>query len=253
MSNQEEKKRLEELEAQFSSLLAEVMEEPDEIYGERIGKVDYSFLDEEKAKKSGSKKYFRHLLRAAVFVLCVLVAGSAMAIWINSEPAVATKFSIQKMFYEIRDGVFGTNANEVNESETSNLIEVEYTKWEDIEKAKKLVPDLLVPTYIPEGYEFEKLIVETEVTGEVIVDYVFIKNKDKYHVSIFNLENIEEAKITHKSTVNFSEVGEVMVWKDKINNCSENNGATIMFENKCILVTGDIQENDIIKIFEGIL
>lgn len=249
MSNQEEKKRLEELEAQFSSLLAEVMEEPDEIYGERIGKVDYSFLDEEKAKKSESKKYFRHLLRAAVFVLCVLVAGSAMAIWINSEPAVATKFSIQKMFYEIRDGVFGTNANEVNESETSNLIEVEYTKWEDIEKAKKLVPDLLVPTYIPEGYEFEKLKVEKDISEKFLVEFVFKGKKDEYHVSFYKIRELTVEKYLDVSEKSCTKVGDIWTW---IDNASGLNGATMISGDKEIVVAGNISQTEIIKIFEGI-
>lgn len=250
MSNQEEKKRLEELEAQFSSLLAEVMEEPDEIYGERIVKVDYSFLDEEKAKKSESKKYFRHLLRAAVFVLCVLVAGSAMAIWINSEPAVATKFSIQKMFYEIRDGVFGTNANEVNESETSNLIEVEYTKWEDIEKAKKLVPDLLVPTYIPEGYEFEKLVIQKDAMDRIAIEYIFICNDIRYHIISLNLKDVEEVKILEKSKKVTFDGREIYVWTDKV---SSINGATMILDGKEIVVTGEIDQLEIIKIMEGII
>ena len=243
MSNQEEKKRLEELEAQFSSLLAEVMEEPDEIYGERIGKVDYSFLDEEKAKKSESKKYFRHLLRAAVFVLCVLVAGSAMAIWINSEPAVATKFSIQKMFYEIRDGVFGTNANEVNESETSNLIEVEYTKWEDIEKAKKLVPDLLVPTYIPEGYEFENLKIEKDLKGKLLVDYTFKRCDDNVHISFLKLEEIDNVKLLEIGEKINTKSGELFIWEDNISN---NKGATMILDDEGVILTGNTTKEEII-------
>lgn len=47
------------------------------------------------------------------------------------------------------------------------------TNWDEIETVKATFPDLMIPRYIPEGYEFEELTVEyTEIENETY-EYMF--------------------------------------------------------------------------------
>lgn len=47
------------------------------------------------------------------------------------------------------------------------------TEWERVPDVKKVYPEFLIPEYIPEGYEFERLTVETVETGATTCEYIF--------------------------------------------------------------------------------
>ncbi len=47
------------------------------------------------------------------------------------------------------------------------------TNWDEIETVKATFPDLMIPRYIPEGYEFEELTVEYTEIGSETYEYMF--------------------------------------------------------------------------------
>lgn len=52
--------------------------------------------------------------------------------------------------------------------------------WEQVEDAKDIVPQLLIPEYIPEGYEFEELEIECLNTGASTSRFIFNNKNGKY-------------------------------------------------------------------------
>ena len=92
----------------------------------------------------------------------------------------------------IEDGGWGSSEDEDN----VRII----TDWEHVEKGRNIVPDLFIPGYIPEGYEFEKLTIEGINTGAYTCEYVF--NDDENILEIeqvihtTNLISLDIANVT---------------------------------------------------------
>lgn len=66
------------------------------------------------------------------------------------------------------------------------------TEWKYIDEAKVLYPQLLVPEYIPKGYKFEKLVIESFETGSIVMEYVFNNQENQYiEIEILRFDSAE--------------------------------------------------------------
>lgn len=52
----------------------------------------------------------------------------------------------------------------------------------DIAGAKRLLPELLVPGYIPEGYVFQELSVSTYMSGRWVYAYTYVSETNKLEI-----------------------------------------------------------------------
>lgn len=80
----------------------------------------------------------------------------------------------------IEDGGWGSS----EEADNVRII----ADWALVEKEKEIVPELLIPGYIPEGYEFEKLTIEVISENATICKYLYDNNKNQtFELQFYNV------------------------------------------------------------------
>ncbi|MHC1723935.1 MAG: DUF4367 domain-containing protein [Aminipila sp.] len=247
-----------ELDEQFRNLMQEMMEESSDFYDEPQKQVDYSFLDNKvpfdeqffgvnSYKRKGGKSFHFFVSRIAIIVLGILITGSGIAIWINSQPANALKFQVEKKFYEVKDGVFITD--EKNQNTEDAYISNKYDSLEDIELAQKFMPTLLVPSYITPDYEFKVLKIDKDSNQQFTAEYTYLNGKNKLFISIINigdetkLENIASGEIIEQNGQKFC------VWKDT---SADKYGCTFIKDNLGIFILGEVPQEEMLKIAGGL-
>lgn len=115
--------------------------------------LDLSFMNE--SAENTSVKRRRRLAYIAAAVLLVFASSFATAVFISNDYASAVQDKIQRKVFEMKHGVVvATDEEFAEEGETV----WEITDFETAKKAKELVPELPIPGYVPEGYEFERLV-----------------------------------------------------------------------------------------------
>lgn len=122
------------------------------------------------------------------------------------------------------------------------------TDWEEIYIAKEHVEDLLVPGYIPKGYEFEELKIEN-VDGGNTCTFTFSNKTNVMEVrqynSVANMRSLEMGYVEEKVT---SKKGNVYIRRydeNKIATIRTNDGMTIELDS-------NLKENEIVKIIENL-
>ena len=189
-------------------------------------------------------KNIKRILRtagvAAGFVMAVL-AGMFAFNTLNSEVG-ADKNPKEEIVTEdgviIEDGGWGSDDGE------DNVWVIE--DWEHVQAAKETIPELLIPTYIPEGYEFERLEIENFIKNDFKCEYLFFDSKNR----LLEIEHIvtkgtlNTAQIGNIENILQSKKGEIYIQKNKI--------ATIQIDDGIINVCGNMINEEIIKIIDGI-
>lgn len=122
------------------------------------------------------------------------------------------------------------------------------TNWDEIETVKATFPDLMIPRYIPEGYEFEELTVERMTPENNMYKYVF-SNKDGevIKLEIFDTGTSEMAtNINQMSRVISSSKGDIYIQEtNKIAIIQIDDGQTIH-------LLSDLPDEKIIKFIDNI-
>lgn len=122
------------------------------------------------------------------------------------------------------------------------------TDWEHVEAAKETIPELLIPGYIPEGYEFEKLTIETVSEGMMICEYIFNNGE-----SIVEIESQHYSSTT--SSFNIGDVARKVESQKGMVYIQEYNKkiATIQIDDGILLyIESTVSDNDIIKIIDSL-
>lgn len=122
------------------------------------------------------------------------------------------------------------------------------TSWDEVETAKATFSDLMIPQYIPEGYEFEELEIEQIESNDIIYVYVFSNGKkETIEMQIFRIKGGEMAiDIDHISRTVFSNKGEIYIQKD-------NKMATIqMDDGQTIHILSNLSDEDVVKLIDNL-
>lgn len=264
MSTLSKKDNWTELDEQFKNLMQRMMEESSDFYDEPQKQVDYSFLDNETLlddeqyhgekvnidRKKSRKKFNTFASRIAVIVFGILIAGSGIAIWINSQPANALKFQMEKKFYEVKDGVFSTDGEKQDaEDGDQTCITRKYKSMEDIDKAKEFMPDLPVPEYIPEGYILESLKIDKAINDVVSAFYNFKSGNKNFYINIIQSEQESSYEMDGKGSIVEVDGKQVCIWEDQ---STDSYGCNYIFNNMTISVTGQISEEEMVEIIKEI-
>ncbi|MFV0518302.1 MAG: hypothetical protein ACK5MV_12985, partial [Aminipila sp.] len=172
------------------------------------------------------------------------LTGSGIAIWINSEPANALKFHIEKKFFELKNGGFSTEQNNDGQ-EDEGWITRKYTSMDDIDKAKKFMPELPVPGYIPETYKLNELYIEKLSSGGYTVEYIYNYKDKQIHINVFDIINDTQSQNNSIGEIVIENDKEIFVWEDV---ATDSFGGSVIIDNMIIYVLGDISRDEIIKI-----
>lgn len=191
-------------------------------------------------------KNIKRILRtagvAAGFVMAVL-AGMFAFNTLNSEVG-ADKNPKEEIVTEdgviIEDGGYGSSDGEDNVWVITN--------WHDVESVKLTYPELLIPEYIPEGYEFRQLIVESLITNGILYDYSFYnKNKKKFEIEIFkHTSELSTLALENNAKYINSKKGVIYVQEN------EKKATMQLDDGNIITIWGELDESEIVKIVNGI-
>lgn len=119
--------------------------------------------------------------------------------------------------------------------------------WKRIGDAKDISPEILIPKYIPDGYEFQELNIENVNTGTSTSEY-FFKNKknEMIEIEIFIAEGSMSFDINNVTKVLECSQGNIYVQEDE-------NKATIQKDDGILIsIWGNLTDEEYIKIIENL-
>lgn len=128
----------------------------------------------DKEQRAGQRRMLRRLTAAAALLMLV-VAATVFAFENFTTDVDADKKAKEEIVTEdgvvIEDGGWGSSTEE----------NWTITDWAEIKVAKATIPELMVPEYVPEGYEFEVLTI-SEFEGTANIEYIFDNGGDKLRI-----------------------------------------------------------------------
>lgn len=226
-------------------------EEFDELLKKRIGEAFRSKSEREKldlevlrewAAEDRRKKALRHKRWAAAAAAVVLTAGTIIGADLlkdrgefyaeagNNDPVISES-----------DGNTIIKNNDEGAEENPGTRQIVIENWDKVDEMKDQYPDLLIPEYVPEGYEFRQLVIED--TG-MIESYVFVFANKEETLEITETLNADLTIFNNYGRVIESRAGKIYV--DKVNDRM----AAFKKEQVSAYMISDCSEYEIIKIVE---
>lgn len=197
----------------------------------------------DKEQRAGRRRMLRRLTAAAALLMLV-VAATVFAFENFTIDVDADKNAKEEIVTE--DGVVIEDGGWGSDSEQS----WEITDWDEVATNKMLVPDLMVPNYLPEKYEFEKLVIH-EMDNAVSIEYLFLEKggeEDLILNQFINKESLESTHIYNSEEVVESNKGNIYITKQEMINT-----ATIQIEDDCIIeILSSLTNEEVVKIIESL-
>ena len=140
---------------------------------------DLSFLEDLEAENNKmlvKPKRECRIVKIAVFLLAIFLTSSALSIFMNSQASYGVKSLAQNVRH-----FFFENEPVVNEDGIQSLT---LTDWKDLSDAKEIAENLYVPSYIPEGYDFQEATFERIEEAATETSYHFSNGKKELYVDI---------------------------------------------------------------------
>ena len=192
------------------------------------------------------KRAIRRRRYAAVCacVLLVCCAAFGMKTLTDSDDYYAVAGKNDPITSE-EDGNTVIKNNEEGVDDTIGEQEVVIENWEHVADAKKLYPELLIPEYVPEGYEFEELdITNTEVTKRF--KYIFISGDNV--LSMNQSMDVDGKAIKDYNYIIYMDDGKRIMIKEDIQRMA----TYVLQENDLFVIKGDLEDEDFAKIIENL-
>ena len=117
--------------------------------------------------------------------------------------------------------------------------------WNMVETAKKTYPDLVIPRYVPEGYEFEELSIEST---EYVERYTYIfMEKDQELKLVQTIGGDEKAIKDYNRTIDMDNGKKILIKKD-----IEEIAFYIISDNNILSLKGDIDDKEYSEIIKNL-
>ena len=172
---------------------------------EKIPEFDLSFLEEQPyepteendaareesfiSPKEEKKHRFSRFAKVAAVLIIFLLCTNIIMLGRDSSESYGDKGILHRLYQGVT-GLFTDSEEETEESDVEETVTVLDEK--DIDSAKEFLPELYVPTYMAEGYEFEKLTIEKYYSGDCQASYLYQKGSDTLEVLIYYLSDSEQ-------------------------------------------------------------
>lgn len=228
-------------------------EEFDELLKKRIGEAFRSKSEREKldlevlrewAAEDRRKRALRHKRWAAAAAAVVLTVGTIIGADLlkdrgefyaeagNNDPVISES-----------DGNTIIKNNDEGAEENPGMETVTIDDWEMVLAAKEKYPDLLIPEYVPEGYEFQQLVIED---SGMIESYVFLFRNGNEELELMESLGTNLTIFNDYDKTVSSKVGDIYInsEKDKLFSCK--------IGNVFIGIIGDSAEKEIIMLIESL-
>lgn len=197
----------------------------------------------ERAEARRRKRRLKWMSIAAMFLLAIV--GATLALNTLTTDVGANKNEKEEIVTEdgvvIEDGGWGSSDGEDNVWST--------TDWAEVEAMMSHEKTLIIPRYIPQGFEFEHLIIEQFVTGNRTYEYLFSDKTNKtieIEVSI-QVENMMALDIDGTPKQITSSKGKIYIQE------KNTQIATMQIDDGInIFIIGALSEKEIINIIENL-
>lgn len=201
-----------EKDEEFKRVIDKLAEkEPDLFMNEIRGTVDYTFLDRPRDRR----RYLR-MLTVAASLLVVLFLSGAFGIWLNHEAAVASKFELERIFHNIQGKLLVDNDSTYTVDE--GIAELTVHSFNNLDRAEKFLPELILPDAEPSGYTFKKIVIQKSIDHYWVVSIQYISNEEDFlcvrymnfeqesSVGVANHESAEQLEINRVSAFYWSDI-----------------------------------------------
>lgn len=195
------------------------------------------------AEERRRKRRMRRISGIAALFVIVLACGAFFVFSTFTTDVDADKNPKEEIVTE--DGVIIEDGGWEGNSEHRLIV----NNWEELQSVKVTIPELRIPQYIPDGYDFKELVIE-ESENAISVQYYFMgyNGEDLLIQEYLHGEQLESMSLydTHRK---YDTKKGVLYFIDN----KENKTATIQLEEGCLIeVITSLDDIDVIKIVESI-
>lgn len=207
---------------------------------------ELDFLKKKSHRTAKQKRSFSFGKVAAVVVIALL--GANMILLISNDSQSYGDKGILHRLYQGIAGVVTDSDEAISPDDEVEALTI--NSMDDIEKAKRFLPGLYVPQYIPEGYKLDDLSINKYADGDYAAAYAFSDPKgktlgisamftvgDNSYASSGQGEMIE--KKDRKIFISYDEVDEVYT-------------ATVYTETGVMDISGDLDKTELMRVAEGL-
>lgn len=245
--NRKDKKSYEEIHKRLGEELEKAYLKR-EIPEEEIPEFDLSFMDEEPKPEPlpepvVRKHRFSRFAKVAAVVIVFLLCTNIFLLGKNSSESYGDKGILHRLY----QGVTGLFTDSEEETEASDVEEaLTVLEEKDLDNAKEFLPELYIPTYMPEGYEFEKLEIKKYYSGDVQGDYLYFNGTRKIEVLLYYSSNKDITyQFPEEGTIVELDDRKIMISSDDV----EGKSAILVCTEICSMdIMGDESAKELIEI-----
>ena len=196
------------------------------------------------AEERRRKRRMRRISGIAALFVIVLACGAFFVFSTFTTDVDADKNPKKEIVTE--DGVIIEDGGWGSSSEDGWIV----TDWKEVSAAKATIPELVIPEYVPEGYEFESLRIE--YAENIMRDTYTFKTTKGDSIVIQECLNDESLEMTYIKDADLeieSSKGKVYIKET----AQEKNATIYMDDGIVIYVWSNIDVNEIVNIVENIM
>lgn len=228
----------------LGEIISSIAEEELEKYPKKNVTRDDLIKINEKHSRRRRKKFIKIAGFAALFIFAVILTGALMFAADGFVNVDADKSPKEKTVTE--DGVVVEDGGYNSKSSDELII----TEWDEIENEYRMYLDgILIPKYVPDGYEFKKLTAENTADMCTYI-YSFVSTENKVleiHQQLY-FGVLDSSEIENRQRIIESKRGTVYIEK-----IDEYKKATIQMDSGMIIdVWGDFTDDEFIKIIDNL-
>lgn len=186
-------------------------------------------------------KVKRILAVASCFIILCIGTFSLKFVFDPDDSIATAGKNDNKVTEEGNNAVVKPNGEDAGEN--VGIREMYCSSWDDVEILKKKFPQLMIPNYVPDGYEFDHLEIEY---SDVIEKYTYIYQSEAQELKIKQLRGSESTIYSKYDKKLHCDYGDLLIMNDV--------GITAACETKngTILISADLTEDEFIKIINKI-
>lgn len=230
-----------------------------EVPKEDVPEFDFSFLDEEpeldaeepdavreevsvSPAKTGKRRFSRFTKVAAV-VIILLLCTNIFLLGKDSSESYGDKGILHRLYQGVT-GLFTDSEEQTEASDVEEALTVQEEK--DLANAKEFLPELYVPTYMPEGYEFEKLTIKKFYSGDRQVNYWYTYGDKKITILLYYSSNQDITyQVPEEGVLVELDDRKIVMLEDEL---EDENWIAVYTEDCNIDITGKEKQSDLLQI-----
>ena len=230
-----------------------------ETLGERTPEFDLSFLKEEPdapteendaareevfvPAKTEKKRRFSRFTKVAAVVIIFLLCTNIFLLGKNSSESYGDKGILHRLYQGVT-GLFTDSEEQTEDSDVEEAVTVLDEK--ELESAKEFLPGLYVPTYMPEGYNFEKLTLKKYYSGDYQANYWYINGNERIKILLYYSSNLDISyQVPEEGKLIELEDRRILVFQDDI----ENKNIVTVYTEACSMdIKGEVSVEDLVEI-----